>query len=348
MVRIGFIFDSKNKTGSGHFWRCFNLSKILKKNNREFFFISNFLNKQFVKILKKEGINYIKISSLNNISILKKTIDEFKLEIFITDYYDLNYQSKKEIDKKVKCLIVIDDHINKKHHCSLYINSNFMSKKTVNNIKKLNPKTKVLLGTKYFIRSNKLGEFQNKLNRIKKLKKVFVFFGSSDPTNETLKFIKSIQEFKDIEFKILIGGINKNYKKIKRLCNNKENIKLFYNFNNDNTLKLIKNNDISFGAGGVNLTERLFLNLPSVVICTADNQKNALLELKKKKIINYLGNHRSVSSKKIKNSIKDFLNNPNKINLLSKKAYNYYGKKIKTNLIKKEINILIKKKLKYE
>ena len=64
MKKIGLIFDSSYKTGGGHFWRCFNLAKILKKRGRSFFFISNKLKKNFINILNKEGFNYIKLKSL--------------------------------------------------------------------------------------------------------------------------------------------------------------------------------------------------------------------------------------------------------------------------------------------
>ena len=130
MNKIGIIFDSRIKTGSGHLWRCLNLAKILKNKKNEFFFISNFLDKHFIKILKKEDFNYIKTNSLNTISNIKKTIKKLKLDVLISDYYDLSEKNKKEIKKKVKCFIVIDDYIDKKHNCDLFINSNFMTNKS--------------------------------------------------------------------------------------------------------------------------------------------------------------------------------------------------------------------------
>ena len=32
MKTIGLIFDSNKNIGEGHFWRCFNLAKVLKIN----------------------------------------------------------------------------------------------------------------------------------------------------------------------------------------------------------------------------------------------------------------------------------------------------------------------------
>jgi UDP-2,4-diacetamido-2,4,6-trideoxy-beta-L-altropyranose hydrolase len=346
MINIGIIFDSRKNIGSGHFWRCLNLAKILKKKERNFYFFSNFLNTQFINILKKENFNYFKIKNLNNFLTIKQMIKNYELDIFITDYYDLKGYQKKQIKKLVKCLIVIDDHINKKHYSDVYINFNFMSKKNSEQIKRLNSNSKLFLGIKYFILLNNIFKKNKIIKRKNKIKNVFVFFGSSDHSNETFKFLKSIHGFENINFKILIGKVNSNYKKIRNLCKKLNNVKLFYNLSNENTLKLMKDNDLSFGAGGVNLIERLFLFLPSIVICTANNQKDGIIALKNKNIIHSLGDYRLVNTKMIKDSIYNFVKNPKKKDDLLKKTNQYFGKKVSKNLLKKELNSYIEKKIK--
>ena len=74
MKTIGLIFDSNKNIGEGHFWRCFNLAKVLKKKGRNFFFISNKLQTKFIKILSNENFNYIRIASLKKINLIKKFI----------------------------------------------------------------------------------------------------------------------------------------------------------------------------------------------------------------------------------------------------------------------------------
>ena len=70
MKTIGLFFDSNKNIGEGHFWRCFNLAKVLKKKGRNFFFISNKLQKKFIKILNNENFNYIRIVSLKKITLI--------------------------------------------------------------------------------------------------------------------------------------------------------------------------------------------------------------------------------------------------------------------------------------
>ena len=340
MKKIGFLFEANYNIGGGHFWRCLNLAKILKKRNRIFYFISKNLNKSFIHNLRKEKINYVNINSLKKNSCIKDILKKEKIEVLIADYYHLDAKKKREIKKMVKTFIVIDDFTHKKHNCHAYINNNFMNKNTKFKIKKLNPDTKLLLGIDYFIRSKKfLFHQKKKINN--KIKKVFVFFGSSDTSNETIKFIKAVKIFNKIKFYILIGKINKNYKKIKKLTNNKKNIKIFHNLTNLETLKLMKNKDFSFGAGGINLFERLFLGLPSAVICTADNQKPGLTELKNRNIIYFLGYKNKVTNLSIVNCLKNLINKPNIVYGLRKNTYKYFKIKDNSNLLERELNKII-------
>ncbi|MAJ45216.1 MAG: UDP-2,4-diacetamido-2,4,6-trideoxy-beta-L-altropyranose hydrolase [Candidatus Marinimicrobia bacterium] len=338
---IGLIFDSNFKTGGGHFWRCFNFSKLLQNNKRKFFFISNKLDKNFIRILKKENFKYRQKINFNDFNQIKNLIKKLKLKIIVSDYYHLHAKNKKKIRDLVDKLIVIDDHLNKKHFCDIFINNNFMNNESKLKIKELNPNTNLLLGPDYFIHNKKFLKIKKKIKKKKRIKNIFIFFGTSDLSNETYKFIKSVSRIENINFKILVGNLNKNYKSIVNFCKNKKNMKIFYNLSNYRTLKLMQKTDFAFGSGGINLTERLFLGLPSAVICTAKNQKKALLALKSKGVIHYLGESKNVKEKKIKSCLNLYLENKEKYTHLENKM-NIYYKKENFNLLEKSINFEIK------
>ena len=44
MKKVGLLFDSSYKIGGGHFWRCFNLAKSIKKKFTVFFYFKLFKN----------------------------------------------------------------------------------------------------------------------------------------------------------------------------------------------------------------------------------------------------------------------------------------------------------------
>ena len=342
MKNVGLIFDSRYQIGGGHFWRCFNLAKALDNKKKKFFFISNKLHKNFINLLKKEKFNYVKINRIENFSSIQKVITKKKINIIISDYYGFNLENKKKTKKIIDKLIVIDDHIKRKHYCDVLINNNFMSYKSKNEIKKLNPNTLLFLGEKYFIHNKNFFRIKKKEKR--KIKKVFVFFGSSDPSNETFKFIKAVENFDYVKFVILIGKLNKKISQIRSYCKNKKNIKVFYNVPNSLALRIMQNTNFAFGSGGINLTERLYLGIPSVAVCTALNQKDALLALKKKKIIHYLGSSKEINISKIKQCMNEFIKNKKKYSILSKNITRYYKKQNNFYTMIRKLNLIIEKK----
>ena len=110
-------------------------------------------------------------------------------------------------------MIVIDDHINKKHYCDIFINNNFLSKSNKKLINFLNPNSENLIGHQYFINSNKIIPIRQNKRKKHLIKNIFVFFGTSDETNETIKLIQAVKYNKNFNFYILVGKLNKKLMK---------------------------------------------------------------------------------------------------------------------------------------
>ena len=216
-----------------------------------------------------------------------------------------------------------------------------MTYNSKNNIKKLNPNTLLFLGEKYFIHNKTF--FKMKKKEKKKIKKVFIFFGSSDPSNETFKFIKAVKNFDQLKFIILIGKLNKKISQIRSYCKNRKNIKIFYNVPNNLALRIMQNTNFAFGSGGINLTERLYLGIPSVAVSTAMNQRDALLALNKK-IIHYLGSNKEIDISKIRQCMHEFIKYKKKYSILSKNITRYYKKQNKFYTMIRKLNLIIENK----
>ena len=161
-----------------------------------------------------------------------------------------------------------------------------------------------------------------------------------------MKFIKAIENFNYLKFIILIGKLNKKISQIKLYCKNKKNIKIFHNISNNSTLRIMQKTNFAFGSGGINLTERLYLGIPSVAICTALNQRDALIALKRKNIIHYLGSNKNMNISKIKQCINEFIKNRKRYSDLSKNIARYYKKKNKFYTMISKLNLIIDKKIK--
>lgn len=342
MKKIGFLLDTSNKVGSGHFWRCLNLACQIKKkiNKAEIYFISNNKNIFLFKILKKKNIKFLNLNKIQNLNEIKKKLLKYRIKFLITDIYNLSSEKKKILKNLLNKLIVIDDFDNKFHNSDIYINNNYLLNSSIRKIKNKNKNTLLLLGQKYQILNEKINFFREKSILRNEIKKILVFFGSYDPTNETLKLMSKVSKLKNVKFYIVLSKINKNYIKNKTLLNKIRHIKLIINPTNENFLKIVNECDISIGAGGVSLLERLALGLPSIVIKIADNQQNSINYLYKKKLIYYLGDKNNVNYEKLTKLIDDLKKNKKKFREFSLKTFSFFKNK-DLYLLSKKLSLII-------
>tara|TARA_B100000787_G_scaffold147940_1_gene119197 strand:- start:258 stop:557 length:300 start_codon:yes stop_codon:yes gene_type:complete len=84
---------------------------------------------------------------------------------------------------------------------------------------------------------------------------------------------------------------------------------------------------LAIGAGGVNLFERIFLGLPSIVVLTSENQVKNINGANKRKLIEYLGKYKKIKPINISNKLQFLIDNPKKFQKLANNCYNC----IKTN-----------------
>ena len=316
-MNIGFIVDASSKIGLGHWSRCINISKILNKKS---YFFSRYYPSEYKRL---KNINLVKIKK-NRFCIkeLRDKIIKYKIKIMIIDNYSFNFILQKNIKKYVKRLIVVDDYIDKKYCCDLILNYSFLDKKDEAIIKKKNPKVIFALGPKYLPLHPKFFELRKKVKIRKNIEKILIFFGGSDSINMTEKLLILSKFFKDIKFTIILGGLNKKKTRIIKKIKNYRNIKIYCGIKNEKVANLIFRNDLAIGAGGVNLFERIYLGLPSIVIDVDKNQYTNIKNSKKRGLINHLSRKKFTINRLVK-MIQAFIKNQDKLNKISAKCFNH-------------------------
>jgi UDP-2,4-diacetamido-2,4,6-trideoxy-beta-L-altropyranose hydrolase len=294
--------DASVQMGYGHVMRCLTLADELRDRGASVEFIcrenpgglSEFIEKKrgfFVHKLpiKKDSI---KDNDWNmeakQISEVLKGKNEF-IDWLIIDHYEVESKCERKLRPLVKKILVIDDLANREHHCDLLLDQNFYL--TKNRYEGKVPKECILLlGPNYALLRK---EFTTERKKLKKrdvdIKRVLVFFGGSDPTNETSKVLDEIEnkDFSSLTFDIIVGQNNPELERIKSKISQLNNVSIHEQVNN--MAYLMSKADFSIGAGGSVHWERCCMGLPSVVVTTASNQVETTEALAEKEIIDYLG-----------------------------------------------------------
>ena len=325
-MSIAFRVDFSSEIGSGHLMRCIRLSKSLKKNNKNIFFIikqSDYIS-EIKSLLSKENLKLILLDNKNKkfsyksdaestIKILKKK----KIQKLIVDNYKIDSKWEKKVKKYIKKLIVIDDLANRNHYCDIIIDQNYVKNYKTRYDKIINKDCIKLLGPKFCI-NNQIKKKFNFNHKSKKLRvrRIFVFFSAVfiPRVYEMIVTLFSAKPFKHINIDFVIGNLEKkNFLKLKKSVNKNINLMI----TNKNIENLMSRADLAIGSGGTNTWERISIGLPSIVFCIANNQKKICEFLSKKKIINYLGLFNTGSRLKLKKEIIKTQNNYKNIRINS-------------------------------
>lgn len=314
--------DASVEIGTGHVMRCLTYAHQQKNRGNKIAFICRRKNGDCIELIEENGFKVFALPEVKQplceytekfwetdaeqtIQILKKYV----VKQVVIDHYSIEEKWEKKIRPYTKEIMVIDDLANRKHDCDLLLDQNFYLDMN-SRYEGLVPKhTKLLLGPKYALLRE---EFKLARKKVKpfngKVERLFIFFGGSDPTNETEKVLQAIKpliEKFELMVDVVVGKSNPNKEKIKELCKSIKGTSYYCQINNISELMLKA--DLAIGAGGATTWERMYLLLPSIVISVAENQIEIANALHKKGLITYLGHYDKVDRHVLHNQLQYLL-----------------------------------------
>jgi UDP-2,4-diacetamido-2,4,6-trideoxy-beta-L-altropyranose hydrolase len=322
---IAIRVDSSIEIGSGHVMRCLTLAEQLKSSHTEVFFMCYELTGNIANLIEEKGYVVERFPLLKaaqdeawktDLEHTQKILGSLKNQInwLIVDHYGLDSRWERRLRSYTKKIMVIDDLANREHDCDLLLDQNFyldMKKR----YQDLVPQTcKKLLGPQYVLLRPEFYEARKNLReRDGMVRRILIFFGGSDPTNETTKALESIKVLNrpNIAIDVVVGVTNPNKKYIQQLCENLPKTTFYCQV--DNMAQLMVNADLAIGAGGATTWERCFLGLPTIVIIVADNQIKVIEAVNKVDAVWSLGMSDTVSSEELVAQILNAINNPKEV-----------------------------------
>ena len=192
----------------------------------------------------------------------------------IVDHYALDSRWEQTLRPSVGKIMVIDDLADRPHDCDLLLDQNLYQDMAVRYDSLVPATCAKLLGPKYALLRPEFAQARKTLRqRDGQVRRILVFFGGVDPTNETEKAIHALASIADRQFTVdvVVGGGNPHQQQIEKLCAMHEGF--HYHCQVDNMAELMAAADLAIGAGGTATWERCAVGLNAVVTVLAANQQ---------------------------------------------------------------------------
>jgi len=323
-VNIVFRADSSVDIGSGHIMRCLTLANQLAAGGARVSFMSREVPGVMIDAIQRYGHSCLllradKDNAETDVPALLQTIG--RVDWLIVDHYGLDSKWEARMRPLVRKIMVIDDLANRPHDCDLLLDQNFYYGYESRYDGLVSDATRRLLGPTYVLLRPEFSSARGALRqRDGIIRRILVFFGGSDPSNQTLSALEGIDALQrpDILVDAVVGTANPHWDEVRTFCDSRPWVNFHYQISN--MAEFIAAADLGVGAGGAAMWERCALGLPTLTVTFADNQVRTTQDVSKAGAIAYLGWSSDLSSADYTNAILALLDRPDDLLCISAKA----------------------------
>jgi UDP-2,4-diacetamido-2,4,6-trideoxy-beta-L-altropyranose hydrolase len=333
--------DASVEIGTGHVMRCLTLAGELTIIGFRVIFLCRCHKGHLIELIENKGYQVIKLNKpnkevsykLNDLAHSKwlgvhqdedaeetrTALKEYKeIDLLIVDHYSLDNRWEKKFRNIVNKIFVIDDLADRKHDCDLLLDQNYYPNMNERYKNLINHNCNLVLGPRYALLRREFRTVKKKVRKYNEVKRIMIFLGGSDFTNQTTKAIQAIRLLNrpDILVDVVLGASNPFKSKIEKIATTINNLNFHYNISN--MASLMVEADLAIGAGGSTNWERCYLGLPAITVSVADNQSLILECLDEKGAIKNLGWYEKVTPEQIADALSELVENPDRLKEMSK------------------------------
>ena len=272
--------------------RCLTLADALKRRGAKIRFLSRHMLDHLRDMLVERGHELILLKSspgeVNSANVAHAhwlgtsqhadaqdtllALSDHPLDWLIVDHYALDSQWESALRQKTKKMLVIDDIADRQHNCDALLDQNFYADMDTRYIGKVPSHCKLLLGPHYALLRDEFRQLRTQAKpRSGPVKRVLVFFGGVDAENYTGRAVEALVNLgiKGLQVDVVIGVQHPYREQIQLACTEHQ---LDCHVQTSRMAELMAGVDLAIGAGGSATWERCCLGLPTLAICTAENQ----------------------------------------------------------------------------
>ncbi len=329
-MKVVIRTDASVEIGSGHLMRCLTLADQLRTEGAQVAFVCRDLPGALFELLQNQGYPHAKLpteefpsqerDAEETLRVARKLFPK-GFEWLVVDHYGLDAKWERMLRHDTTKIMVIDDLADRYHDCDLLLDQNYY-RDLERRYQGLVPDTCVsLLGPSYVLLRQEFADARKYLRtRDGSVRRILVFFGGTDPTNQTQKVIEALRllERPDIYVDVIVGATNPHRKVIENLCKTMPN--LVFHCQIANMAELILSADLGVGAGGAAMWERCYLGLPTLTVVFAANQERTTVDVADTGAIKYLGWATKLDSSDYAYAISEMIEHPQMIQEVSNMA----------------------------
>lgn len=337
-MRIAFRADASLQMGTGHIMRCLTLATALRERGAICHFICRGHPGHLMGLINQRGFSVsalpIDVVGIKNDSWWGENfprhfdwlgccwradadqtcniLKDFNLGWLVVDHYALDARWEKLVRKKTFGVLAIDDLADRSHECDILLDQNWFGDCTETRYEGLVNKSCLhLLGPKYALLNPEYQLLRDRLPKRKDIvRRVLVFMGGSDPTNETAKVIDAMNEsdLSGLIVDVVLGVNHPDSEGVMKKVRDRPGTFLHQNI--PSLASLMASADLMISAGGSTTWERMCLGLPAIVISIAENQTSTSQTQAHSGYINFLGEMREVDSFRIATAVRQAMKCP--------------------------------------
>ena len=341
-MRVVFRADASVLIGTGHVMRCLTLADALKSNGAEVVFVCRKHEGHLAATIEAKGYQVKLLSAPVSDPLINEDVSKYaqwlgvdyqqdaedtinvigeKIDWLIVDHYGLDEKWHQILRSQVCKILVIDDLANRAHDCDLLLDQNLYADMKERYTNLVSNNCKQLIGPQYaLLREEFLQASHYQNSKHERLKRLFVFIGGSDSTNETGKVMDAVRSgvLSELHADIVIGVSNPNRIEIEERCNKSPN--LHYYCQISNIAEIMSKADLAIGAAGTATWERCYLGIPSILLVLAENQVKVAENAHQAGFGISLGRSESITSNDVNNALMKFITEPDLLMKYSRAA----------------------------
>ena len=236
-------------------------------------------------------------------------VQAIKPDLLVIDHYAIDIHWEKALRSHVHRIMVIDDLADRAHECDLLLDQNWFGDDMARRYQGLTPDHCVtLLGPGYALLKPEYATLRAHMPpRDGEVRRLLVFMGGSDPTNETGKVIEALKhpDLMHLLVDVVVGANHPDPLGIASKAEARHGTCVHRGL--PSLAGLMMRADLMVGGGGATTWERMCLGLPSVVLCIASNQAEMNRALSRAGYLESLGSKDDVEIKRISEVVRAFI-----------------------------------------